>query len=60
MGEDLDVLMQISDKIMVLCDGEVSDIVDAKKVTKNEIGLLMTSLDGAKKIKEGAGSQNEQ
>ena len=52
--------MQISDKIMVLCDGEVSDIVDAKKVTKNEIGLLMTSLDGAKKIKEGAGSQNEQ
>lgn len=45
VGEDLDVLMQISDKIMVLCDGEVSDIVDAKKVTKNEIGLLMTSLD---------------
>lgn len=60
VGEDLDVLMQISDKIMVLCDGEVSDIVDAKKVTKNEIGLLMTSLDGAKNIKEGAGSQNEQ
>ncbi len=48
VGEDLDVLMQISDKIMVLCDGEVSDIVDAKKVTKNEIGLLMTSLEGAK------------
>ena len=47
VGEDLDVLMQISDKIMVLCDGEVSDIVDAKKVTKNEIGLLMTSLEGA-------------
>ena len=44
VGEDLDVLMQISDKIMVLCDGQVSDIVDAKKVTKNEIGLLMTSL----------------
>ncbi len=41
--------MQISDKIMVLCDGEVSDIVDAKKVTKNEIGLLMTSLEGAKR-----------
>ena len=44
VGEDLDVLMQISDKIMVLCDGEVSDIVDAQKVTKNEIGLLMTSM----------------
>ena len=49
VGEDLDVLMQISDKIMVLCDGQVSDIVDAKKVTKNEIGLLMVSLEGAKK-----------
>ena len=47
VGEDLDVLMQISDKIMVLCDGQVSDIVDAKKVSKNEIGLLMTSLEGA-------------
>ncbi|MCR5686852.1 MAG: ABC transporter ATP-binding protein [Lachnospiraceae bacterium] len=44
VGEDLDVLMQISDKIMVLCDGEVSDIVDAQKVTKNDIGLLMTSM----------------
>lgn len=43
VGEDLDVLMQISDKIMVLCDGEVSDIVDAKKITKNEIGILMTT-----------------
>ncbi|MCR4740915.1 MAG: ABC transporter ATP-binding protein [Lachnospiraceae bacterium] len=47
VGENLDVLMQISDKIMVLCDGRVSDIVDAKKITKNEIGLLMTSLEGA-------------
>ena len=52
VGEDLDVLMQISDKIMVLCDGEVSDIVDAKKVTKNEIGLLMTSLN-AKEQQDG-------
>ncbi len=49
VGEDLDVLMQISDKIMVLCDGEVSDIVDARKITKNEIGLLMTSLSARKK-----------
>ena len=58
VGEDLDVLMQISDKIMVLCDGCVSDIVDAKKVTKNEIGLLMTNLGGAKAIEEGVKSHN--
>ena len=54
VGEDLDVLMQISDKIMVLCDGQVSDIVDATKVTKNEIGLLMTSLG-----QEGVGKDEQ-
>ena len=58
VGEDLDVLMQISDKIMVLCDGEVSDIVDARKVTKNEIGLLMTSLGAVNGSKEGAVGRN--
>ena len=52
VGEDLDVLMQLSDKIMVLCDGQVSDIVDAKKTNKNEIGLLMTSLSGERENHE--------
>ena len=42
IGEDLDVLLQISDRIMVLCHGKVSGIVDAKKVTKEQIGLMMT------------------
>lgn len=42
VGEDLDVLMELCDRIMVLSGGKVSDIVDARTVTKEEIGLLMT------------------
>lgn len=46
VGEDLDVLLQLCDKILVLCDGKVSGIVDARTATKEEIGLLMTSVGG--------------
>ena len=48
VGEDLDVLLQLCDKILVLCDGKVSGIVDARTATKEEIGLLMTTVGGAK------------
>ncbi|MBO4479401.1 MAG: ABC transporter ATP-binding protein [Clostridia bacterium] len=42
VGEDLDVLLGLCDRILVLCGGKVSGIVDARKVTKEEVGLLMT------------------
>lgn len=42
VGEDLDVLLELSDRILVLCGGEVNGIVDARTTTKEEIGLLMT------------------
>lgn len=42
VGEDLDVLLELCDRIMVVCDGKVSGIVDATKTTKEEVGLLMT------------------
>lgn len=42
VGEDLDVLMDLCDRIVVLCHGEVTGIVDADKVSKEDIGLLMT------------------
>ncbi len=42
VGEDLDVLLELSDRIMVLCGGKVSGIVDARTTTKEEVGLLMT------------------
>ncbi|MBE5959963.1 MAG: ABC transporter ATP-binding protein [Lachnospiraceae bacterium] len=41
-GEDLDVLLELSDRILVLCHGEITGIVDAKETTKEEIGLMMT------------------
>lgn len=42
VGEDLDVLLELCDRIMVLSGGSVSGIVDARSATKEEIGLLMT------------------
>lgn len=44
VGEDLDVLLELADRILVLCGGRVSGIVDARTATKEEIGLMMTHL----------------
>ena len=41
--EDLDVLLELCDRIMVLNSGKVAAIVDARKATKEEIGMLMTA-----------------
>ena len=46
VGEDLDVMVELCDKIMVLCGGEVSGIVDARRTDKNEVGLMMTRVGG--------------
>jgi len=42
VGEDLDVLLALSDRIVVIGQGHVTGIVDARKTTKEEVGLLMT------------------
>ena len=42
VGEDLDVLLALCDRILVLADGKITGIVDARTTTKEEIGLLMT------------------
>ena len=49
VGEDLDVMVELCDKILVLCGGEVSGILDARKTDKNQVGLLMTSVGGGEK-----------
>ncbi|HAL18241.1 MAG TPA: ABC transporter ATP-binding protein [Spirochaetaceae bacterium] len=46
VGEDLDVLLELCDRILVLCAGQVSGIVDARNTTKDKIGLLMTKVGG--------------
>ena len=51
VGEDLDVLMEISDRIMVLCGGAVSGIVDPRTATKEDVGLLMVHAGGEKEAK---------
>ena len=42
VGEDLDVLLALCDRILVICDGRVTGLVDARNITKEEVGLLMT------------------
>ena len=44
VGEDLDVLLELCDRILVLCAGQISGIVDGRNTTKEEVGLLMTHL----------------
>jgi len=46
VGEDLDVLLELCDRIMVLCGGKISGIVDARTSSKEEVGLLMTKING--------------
>lgn len=45
VGEDLDVLLALCDRIMVICAGKITGIVDGRTITKEEIGLLMTKTD---------------
>ena len=44
VGEDLDVLLALCDRIAVLCDGKLNGIVDGRTATKEEVGMLMTHL----------------
>ncbi|MBR4458012.1 MAG: ABC transporter ATP-binding protein [Clostridia bacterium] len=46
VGEDLDVLIQLADRILVLCDGQVSGIVKGTKAKKKKLGRLMTTVGG--------------
>lgn len=42
VGEDLDVLIELCDRIMVINSGKVTGILDGRTAVKEEIGLLMT------------------
>lgn len=45
VGEDLDVLIELCDRIIVINSGRITGTVDARNTTKEEIGLLMTKTD---------------
>ena len=53
VGEDLDVMMALCDKIMVLCHGKLMGVVHAHKTSKSELGLMMTgALDLSEKYED--------
>ncbi len=54
VGEDLDVLIELCDRILVIGSGSITGIVDARTTTKEEIGLLMTK---AKHTQGGADNE---
>lgn len=49
VGEDLDVLLELCDRILVLCGGKVSGVVPGREADKHEVGMLMTKLGGGLK-----------
>ncbi len=62
VGEDLDVLLGLCDRIMVINSGEVTGIVDARNITKQEVGILMTKVlthDNQQEVTEEGGEANE-
>lgn len=58
IGEDLDVLLELCDRILVLCNGRVTGIVDARTVSREQIGLMMAgeTQDSAMLLAPAAGS----
>ncbi len=60
VGEDLDVLLSLCDRILVLCGGKLSGIVDARTTTKEEIGLLMTKSGKTPETGEGKGETEDE
>ena len=46
VGEDLDVLLELCDRILVLCGGKVSGVVPGRGAKKRDVGLMMTKLGG--------------
>ncbi len=51
VGEDLDVLVELCDRILVVCAGKITGILDGRTATKEELGILMTK-SNATVIKE--------
>ena len=52
VGEDLDVLIDLCDRILVLCGGRENGVLDARTTTKEEVGLLMTKSSEGGEINE--------
>ncbi len=51
VGEDLDVLLELCDRIAVLCGGRLSGILDARTATKEQVGFMMTNIASGEEAK---------
>jgi len=51
ISEDLDEILQLSDRVLVLCDGRVMGIVDADGASVEEIGLMMAGAERAEAVR---------
>ena len=58
VGEDLDVLMALCDRIMVIASGKVTGIVEARSITKEELGLLMTKTTSMNEMQSADGKED--
>lgn len=58
VGEDLDVLLELCDRILVVGGGKVTGLVDGRTATKEEVGLLMTKSDHTNLAEDG-GNEND-
>jgi simple sugar transport system ATP-binding protein len=54
IGEDLDVLLSLADRIMVMHAGKIMAVLDAKNTTKEEVGMLMLGHTANETEKEDA------
>ncbi len=54
VGEDLDALIELCDRIMVIGSGRITGVVDGRTTTKEELGILMT-----KSVDESEGGNND-
>ena len=59
VGEDLDVLIELCDRILVIGSGKVTGIVDGRNTTKEEIGILMTKSCAEDSADSKGGSSDE-
>lgn len=50
VGEDLDVLVELCDRIMVINSGKITGMLDGRNTTKEEIGLLMTKTEAREEV----------
>ena len=58
VGEDLDVLLELCDRILVIGSGKITGLVDARTATKEQIGLLMTKSEAMDAQEGGEDSGN--